>query len=53
MTLGPSGKRNEPLNVLAIALALVLAAFVGAALGLAWHAIGSDEAEVPTAGAGE
>lgn len=54
MPLGPSGRRNEPLNVIAMALALVLAAFVGAALGLAWHAIGSDEVEEqPVAGGGD
>ena len=53
MSLGPSGRRNEPLNVVAMALALVLAAFVGAALGLAWQAMGSDEEEVPVAGDGD
>lgn len=52
MALGSPGRRNDPLHVTAMALALVLAAFVGAALGLAWHALGSDEAEVPE-GAGE
>lgn len=40
MGLGPSGRRNDPLNVIAMALALVLAAFLGAALGLLWHASG-------------
>lgn len=40
MALGPSGKRHEPLNVIAMALGLVLAAFLGAALGLIWHASG-------------
>ena len=46
MALGPSGRRNEPLNVIAMALALVLAAFLGAALGLIWHASGlGDSAE--------
>jgi hypothetical protein len=45
MALGPSGRRNEPLNVIGMALALVLAAFLGAALGLIWHAsgLGGDE----------
>ena len=32
MPLGPSGRRNEPLNVIAMALALAFAAFLGAAL---------------------
>ena len=51
MPLGPSGRRKEPLNVIAMALALVLAAFLGAALGLAWHALGSGDGEAvaPTA----
>ena len=40
MPLGPSGKRREPLNVLAMALALVLAAALGGAAGLIWHALG-------------
>ena len=43
MALGPSGKRNEPLHVIAMALALTLAAFVGGALGLAWQALGLGE----------
>jgi hypothetical protein len=51
-TLGPSGRRNEPLNVIAMAAALVLAAVTGAALGLAWHALGGGEEEEPAA-AGE
>ena len=40
MSLGPSGRRKEPLNVLAMALALVLAAALGGAAGLIWHALG-------------
>lgn len=52
MALGPSGRQNEPLNVIAMALALILAAFVGAALGLAWQAIGSDEEESPAVPSG-
>ena len=43
MALGPSGRRNEPLNVIPMALALVLAAFLGGALGLLWHASGLGE----------
>ena len=53
MGLGPSGKRNDTLNVIAMALALVLAAFLGAALGLLWHASGlgaDDEATDAEAG---
>ena len=52
MALGPSGRRNEPLNVIGMALALVLAAFVGAALGLIWHASGLGGEEEPAAEAG-
>jgi len=40
MALGPSGRRNEPLHVIPMALALVLAAFLGAALGLIWQSAG-------------
>ncbi|HYD23922.1 MAG TPA: hypothetical protein VEB68_03935 [Croceibacterium sp.] len=46
MALGGGGRRPEPLHVVPMALALVLAAFVGAALGLLWHAAGfGDETE--------
>ena len=38
MAIGPPGRRPDPLNVTAMALALVLAAFLGAALGLLWQA---------------
>ena len=47
MPLGPPGRRNEPLNVIAMALALAFAAFLGAALGLLWHASGFGEEEPP------
>jgi hypothetical protein len=40
MALGQSGRRNEPLYVVPMALALVLAAFLGAALGLVWQSAG-------------
>jgi len=40
MPLGPPGRRNEPLNVIGMAVALVIAAIVGAAAGLIWHASG-------------
>lgn len=56
MALGPSGRKNEPLNVLAMAAALVLAAFLGGAMGLLWHASGfggDDEPEAAGAAAGE
>jgi hypothetical protein len=51
MPLGPSGRRNEPLHVIAMALALVLAAFLGAAAGLIWHSSGFGGEEEPAAGA--
>jgi hypothetical protein len=50
MQLGPSNRRNEPLYVIRMALALVLAAFLGAALGLVWQSAGfgeKDEAATP------
>ena len=40
MSLGSSGRRNDPLHVIPMALALVLAAFLGAALGLVWQSAG-------------
>jgi hypothetical protein len=51
MALGSPGWRNEPLYVIPMALALVFAAFLGAALGLVWQAAGfgegtEEEAEV-------
>ena len=49
MALGPSGRRNEPLNVIPMALALVLAAFLGGALGLVWHAAGFSDDDEQTA----
>jgi hypothetical protein len=50
MTLGSPVRRNEPLRVGWMALALVLAAFLGAAVGLVWQSIGfgsDDEVEAP------
>ena len=46
MSLGPPNRRTEPLYVIPMALALVLAAFLGAALGLVWQStgFGSEEA---------
>ena len=40
MALGPSGRRNEPLYVVPIALALMLAAALGGAAGLIWQWVG-------------
>ena len=51
MTLGSPSRRNDPLYVGRMALALVLAAFLGAALGLVWQSAGfggGDEAEAPS-----
>ena len=53
MALGPSGRRNEPLHVIAMALALAFAAFLGAALGLVWHASGFGEETPPPADAAQ
>jgi hypothetical protein len=49
VTLGSPNRRNEPLYVIAMTLALVLAAFLGAALGVVWQSAGlggADETEV-------
>jgi len=40
LAIGPPGRRPDPINVIPMALALILAAFLGAALGLLWHAAG-------------
>jgi len=40
MALGPSSRLNDPLHVVPMALALVLAAFLGAAVGLVWQSAG-------------
>lgn len=52
MPLGPSGRRNEPLHVIPMALALILAAFLGGALGLVWHAAGFGGGAEPESPAG-
>jgi hypothetical protein len=49
MALGSPGRRNDPLYVLPMALALVFAAFLGAALGLVWQAAGFGEGEAAEA----
>ena len=51
MHLGPPSRRKEPLNVIAMALALALAAFLGAAMGLIWHASGFGDSDEKTANA--
>jgi uncharacterized protein involved in exopolysaccharide biosynthesis len=51
MTLGPPGRRDEPLHVFWMALALVLAAFVGGAAGLVWHALDKGDEEAGESGA--
>ena len=38
MAIGTPGRRPDPIHVIPMALALVLAAFLGAAIGLMWHA---------------
>lgn len=53
MPLGSSGRRNEPLHVIPMALALVLAAFLGAALGLVWQSAGFGDEEEAAAAADE
>ena len=40
MALGPPGRRNDSLNVILMAVALVAAAIVGSLLGVLWHAAG-------------
>jgi hypothetical protein len=50
MSLGQPNRRNEPLYVVPMALALVLAAFLGAAAGLVWQSVATgsaEETEVP------
>jgi uncharacterized protein involved in exopolysaccharide biosynthesis len=54
MAFGPPGRPNEPIGVIWMALALVLAAFVGASLGLLWHWSGlGDDEPAAEANAGE
>jgi hypothetical protein len=38
MAIGPPGRKPDPIHLIPMAIALVLAAFLGAALGLLWHA---------------
>lgn len=52
--LGSPPRAREPLHLLWIAGALTLAAFLGGALGLLWHAAsGDDETVAAPAGAEE
>lgn len=48
MALGQPNRRNEPLHVVPMALALVLSAFLGAALGLVWQSAGFGEEDKAT-----
>ena len=54
MALGPSGRRDEPLYVVPMALALVLAAALGGAAGVIWQwaGFGGGEDEASSAGEG-
>jgi hypothetical protein len=45
MVLGPSGRKQEPLYVFRMVFALALAATLGGALGLAWHAVSFETGE--------
>ncbi len=45
MSLGSPSRRSAPLGVARMALALVLAAFLGAALGLVWQDSGLGDAQ--------
>ena len=47
MPIGPSGRPQEPLYVIPMAIALVIAAFAGGAIGLVWHASGLGGEEAP------
>jgi hypothetical protein len=47
---GGAGRRGTPLHVLAMALALVLAAFLGAVAGLVWQSSGLGEDEAAQGG---
>jgi hypothetical protein len=49
MPLGPSGRKSEPLHVFWMALALVVAAALGGALGLIWQATGFGSESEPQA----
>ncbi len=49
MPIGPPGRPREPFHVIAMALALLLAAFAGGALGLIWHKLTGEGAPVETA----
>jgi len=40
MAFSTSGRRQEPIHVVAMALTLLLAAFTGGALGLVWQSTG-------------
>lgn len=48
--LTPSGGKQEPLRVGWMVLALVVAAFLGGSLGLAWQAFSGDDEPQEQAG---
>lgn len=52
MDMMPPGGGPEPLKVMRMALALVLAAFLGAALGLVWQALKGEEPAAQAEAAG-
>lgn len=52
MDMTPPGGGPESLRVIRMALALVLAAFLGGALGLVWQALQGDDAATEVAAAG-
>lgn len=45
MPLGPPSRKSPPLGVLPMALALIVAAFLGAAIGLVYQASGLGDAD--------
>jgi hypothetical protein len=52
MPLGPPSRRTEPLYVIPMALALVLAAALGGAAGVIWQWVGfggGEQAQAPVA----
>lgn len=62
MAISSPGRRQEPIHVVPMALALLLAAFTGGALGLVWQSTGlseedeqanTDEARLVTGDEGE
>ena len=50
MAISSSGRRQEPIHVVPMALTLLLAAFTGGALGLVWQStgLGDEDEQVST-----